>query len=332
MEKFQAYRISKKQDTIQGHISELTLNDLSPGEVVIRAEYSSINYKDALAATGRGRIITKFPMVGGIDVAGVVETSEDARYKPGQVVLVTGYELGTGHDGGYAQFVRVPADWIVPLPAGISTREAMIIGTAGFTAALCIHRMEQNGLAPERGKILVSGASGGVGNMALDMLSAKGYDVTALTGKMREADSLKQLGANEILDRNSLEFSNKPLEPALWAGAIDNIGGDILAWLTRTIQPWGVITSVGLAGGAHLNTTVMPFILRGVSLLGVTSSGCPAGLRSQIWQRIATDLKPNRMDKIFNEEVSLNDLDRVFNAMLAGQTQGRTLVKISDTA
>ena len=328
MKKFRVYRIYKDDSGISGRIEASTLDELSPGEVVIKAAYSSVNYKDALAATGTGKIISNFPLIGGVDVSGIVESSEDGRFKTGDQVLVTGYDLGVAHDGGYAEFVRVPAEWVIPLPDTLSPREAMIIGTAGFTAALCVYRMEQNGQSPDQGPILVSGASGGVGNMAIDMLSSKDYQVTALTGKLDESDYLYQLGASEILDRTKLEFSDRPLEKALWAGAVDNVGGDILAWLTRTVKPWGNITSVGLAGGAQLKTTVMPFILRGVSLLGITSAGCPTVLRHKIWARIASDLRPKHFDKMAVKEIALEDLDTVFNAMLKGQTRGRTIVRL----
>ena len=328
MEKFRVYRIYKDDSGISGRVEQSTLDELSPGEVVLKAAYSSVNYKDALAATGAGRIISSFPLIGGIDVSGVVESSEDDRFKAGDQVLVTGYDLGVAHDGGYAEFVRVPAEWVIPLPDALTPREAMIIGTAGFTAALCVHRMEQNDQSPDQGSILVSGATGGVGSMAIDMLSSKGYQVTALTGKLEESDYLYQLGAKEILDRTKLELSDRPLEKALWAGAVDNVGGDILAWLTRTVKPWGNITSVGLAGGAQLETTVMPFILRGVSLLGITSAGCPTALRHEIWDRIANDLRPKHFNKMAVKEITLEDLDGVFNTMLKGESRGRTIVRL----
>lgn len=328
MKKFRVYRVYKDDSGIAGRIEESTLEELSPGEVVIKAAYSSVNYKDALAATGAGKIISKFPLIGGIDVSGTVESSEDSRYKKGDKVLVTGYELGMSHDGGYAEFVRVPAEWVVPVPESLTEKEAMIMGTAGFTAALCVHRMEQNGQSPDQGPILVTGASGGVGNMAIDMLSAKGYMVTALSGKMQEMDYLQRLGASITLNRKELEFSTKPLERALWAGAIDNVGGDILSWLTRTVKPWGNIASVGMAGGAKLETTVMPFILRGISLIGITSAGCPTQLRHQIWKRIGTDLRPQHFADLNINEIGLEDLDEVFKAMLNGETFGRTLVRL----
>lgn len=330
MKKFRAYRIEKDEKVIQGNMVEMTLDELMPGEVLIKSNWSSINYKDALAGTGKGKILSRFPLNGGIDVAGEVVESSDDRYKPGDQVLVTGYELGTGHDGGYSEFTRVPGEWVVALPEGLTPRQAMILGTAGFTAGLCISRMELNGLTPESGPVVVTGATGGVGSLGINMLAGLGYEVVAVSGKAEANDELKELGASRILDRHTLDFGSRPLERAEWAGAIDNVGGDMLTWLTRTMQPLGSIASVGLAGGASLNTTVMPFILRGVNLLGITSSGAPTAWRQPLWSRLASDLKPRHLDDIVTEEVGLDDLNRVFNAMLEGKTQGRTLVKIAD--
>lgn len=328
MTDFKAYRVHEHDGRVVGGVERLGLDELSSGDVVIRAAWSGVNYKDALAATGSGKIIRSFPRIAGIDVAGYVESSEDKRIKAGDAVLVTGYDFGVDHDGGYAEYARVPAEWVVPLPEGLSLRESMILGTAGLTAAICIHRMETNGQAPEQGPIVVTGATGGVGSLTIDMLEALGYEVTALTGKDESHDYLRSLGAAQILDRKGLDTGKRPLEKAQWAGAVDNVGGEILAWLTRTVQPWGNIASVGLAGGAELKTTVMPFILRGVALLGVTSSGCPTALRRTLWQRLAGDLKPRHLDRIVSREVELEALPGVFDEMLAGKTSGRTLVKI----
>jgi acrylyl-CoA reductase (NADPH) len=248
-----------------------------------------VNYKDALAATGAGKVIRRFPCVGGVDVAGVVEHSEDARFKSGDAVIVTGYDMGVAHDGGFAEYVRVPADWVVPLPQGLSLFDAMALGTAGFTAALAIHRLEQNELTPDKGKVIVTGATGGVGSLAITMLAQLGYHVVALTGKDSEHDYLKSLGTTEILSRKDLAMGTRPLEKAQWAGALDAVGGDTLAWLTRTMQQNGVIASFGNAGGIELHTTVMPFILRGVRLLGIDSAATTMALRRQIWQRLASD-------------------------------------------
>lgn len=328
MATFKVFRAHEQGDAVAGRIESAAIDGLSPGEVVIRAAYSDVNYKDALAATGRGRIIRRFPLIPGIDVAGVVETSADPGFRPGDKVLVTGYELGTGHDGGYAEYVRVPARWVIRLPEGLSLYEAMALGTAGFTVALCVQRLEQNGQHPGLGPIAVTGATGGVGALAIDILSRLGYAVTAVTGKTGDRDYLTGLGATEVLDRTTIDFGTQPLERGLWGGAIDSVGGDMLAWLTRTTKPWGNICSVGLAGGSHLNTTVMPFILRGVALLGVTSAGCPPEWREPLWQRLATDLKPRHLDVIVTRIVGLDDLPAVFDDLLAGRQTGRTVVRI----
>ena len=329
MAEFQAYRVHKQNDEVEGRLETVTLDELSAGEVVIKAEYSSVNYKDALAATGHNLIIRDFPRIAGIDVAGKVASSSDSRYKEGDNVLVTGYELGTGHDGGYAEYVRVPAEWVVPMPDSLSAYDVMAIGTAGFTAALCVQRMELNGMEPPGGPVVVTGATGGVGSIAIDILSQRGYEVIAISGKKESHAELMALGASKVLDRNEINFDGPPLEKGQWGGAIDNAGGDMLAWLTRTMKPWACIASVGLAGGSHLNTTVMPFILRGVSILGITSSGTPTAWRAPLWQRLATDLKPANMDNIVSQVVTLEELSGVFDDMLAGKTRGRTLVEIN---
>src|SRR3989338_9183063 len=273
--KFPAYRIFEEGGQSAGHFVELTLDDLDPGEVVIQVHYSSVNYKDALAATGTGKVVRRFPCVGGVDAAGVVVSSSDARFRAGDAVLVTGYGMGVDHDGGFAEYVRVPADWVVPLPQGLtlphglSLWDAMAIGTAGFAAALSINRLEQNELRPENGKVIVTGATGGVASLAIQMLAQLGYHVVALTGKESEYDYLKSLGAAEILPRKELVMGTRPLEKAQWAGALDAGGGETLAWLTRTMQQNGVIASFGNAGDLELHTTMMPFILRGIRLIGI---------------------------------------------------------------
>lgn len=328
MKKFSAYRILEENGQSAGRFVELSLNDLDPGEVVIRAHYSSVNYKDALAATGAGKVIRRFPCVGGVDVAGVVESSRDARFQVGDAVLVTGYGMGVDHDGGFAEYVRVPADWVVPLPQGLTSFEAMALGTAGFTAALAIHRLEQNELRPENGKVIVTGATGGVGSLAIQMLAQLGYHVVALTGKDSEQDYLKRLGASEILLRSAIELnSTRPLEKAQWAGALDAVGGATLAWLTRTMQQDGAIASFGNAGGAELHTTVFPFILRGVKLLGVDSAATAMPLRKMIWQRLASDLRPLHLADA-TQCVAFSELSQVFLPMLQGKSRGRSVVAI----
>ena len=328
MNKFTAYRIFEENGKSAGRFVELSLDDLDPGEVVIKAHYSSVNYKDALAATGAGKVIRRFPCVGGIDVSGIVESSRDTRFKPGDEVLVTGYDMGVAHDGGYAEYVRVPADWVVQLPQSLSLIDSMALGTAGFTAALAIHRLEQNELTPASGKVVVTGATGGVGSLAVMMLAQLGYHVVALTGKDAEHDYLKSLGAQEVLSRNAVDMnSTRPLEKALWAGALDSVGGATLSWLTRTMQQEGAIASFGNAGGYGLQATVFPFILRGIKLLGVDSAATAMPLRRMAWQRLAADLFPQQLDKIAHT-VPFDQLPQVFERMVHGQAHGRTVVKI----
>ena len=326
---FRVLRAHRNADgTVRAGLERMALDDLSPGEVVIRSSYSSVNYKDALAATGKGKIQRRFPLVGGVDVAGVVTSSVDARFCGGDQVLVTGCGLGENHDGGFSEVVRVPADWVVPLPEGMSLYAAMALGTAGFTAALAIDRLEQNGLQPGQGPVAVTGASGGVGSIAIDLLGARGYETVALSRKPETKDYLQSLGAVEMLEVPDIAASDRPLETARWAGAIDNVGGEMLGWLTRTVQPWGSIASIGLAGGVALHTTVMPFILRGVSILGITSANCPMERRRRVWGRLVADLKPRHLDRIVAGTVTLDELQDVFEKILAGQHRGRYVVDL----
>jgi len=329
MSRFRAYRVHERKGAITARLENLAIDDLTPGDVTLRAHYSSVNYKDALAATGKGRIMRRFPLVAGIDVAGVVSASSDTRFRPGDEVLVTGCGLGEDHDGGFSEVVRVPGDWVVPLPDGLSLFEAMAIGTAGFTAALAIDRMEQNGQQPDQGAVVVTGASGGVGSFAVDLLSACGYPVVALTGKPDVADYLKELGAGTVLDRRTLDPGERPLEKAQWGGAIDTLGGAVLTWLTRTLRPWGTIACIGMAGGTELNTTVMPFILRGISVLGITSADCPMKRRRRLWQRLASDLRPQHLREIVSEIVTLEELSGVFERLLVDRHRGRTVLRIA---
>jgi len=327
--RFKAFRIHSEGGKIAARYEPVTLDDLAPGEVVIRVGYSDINYKDALAATGAGKILRRYPLVGGIDLAGVVESSSDTRYAPGDAVLVTGCGLSETHDGGYAQFARVPGDWVIPIPQGLDAFTAMGLGTAGFTAALAIHRLEQNGQSPTGGPIAVTGASGGVGSIAVDMLAARGYRVVAVSGKAGAAQYLKELGAAEVLTRQDLELGSRPLETARFAGAIDNLGGEVLAWLTRSVDFWGNIASIGMAGSAELKTTVMPFILRGVNLLGINSSATRREWRLAVWKRIATDLRPRHLERIVTRTIAFDELPGAFPAYLDGAVTGRTVVRIA---
>ena len=329
MESFTAFRIHEESRKIVTRFEQLTLDDLSPGDVVVRVTHSDINYKDALAATGAGKILRRYPLVGGIDFAGVVESSADSRYSAGEPVLVTGCGLSETHDGGYAQYARVKGDWVIPMPPGLDAAAAMALGTAGFTAAYAIHRMEQNGQTPEGGPIVVTGASGGVGSIAIDMLAGRGYQVVAVSGKASSAEYLQTLGAATVLLRQQIDFGSRPLEAARFAGAIDNVGGEMLTWLTRTVDFWGNIASIGLTGSAELKTTVMPFILRGVSLLGINSSATLRPARLAVWKRIATDLRPRHLERIVTRTISFDDLPGAFAAYLDGSVTGRTVVKIA---
>jgi NADPH2:quinone reductase len=325
---FRALRIFEENGKTLTRIVEANLDELDQGEVVIRAAFSSINYKDALAGTGTGKIIRRFPMIGGIDVAGTVESSSDASIKTGDAVICTSYDFGVAHDGGYAQYVRVPAAWVVPLPAGLTLEESMCIGTAGYTAALAVQLMEQNDLAPANGRVLVNGATGGVASLAIEMLAGLGYETTAITGKDSEHEYLKTLGATEVVSRHTLEMGRKPLEKTLWAGAVDSLGGEPLAWLTRTMKIGGVIASIGNAAGPELQTTVFPFILRGVRLIGIDSVNTPMPLRRKIWQRLGSDLKPRHLAEVVHP-ISLDEVPAAFDKLIKAQVRGRYLVRIA---
>jgi len=327
--KFRAYRVFNEENKVTSRWVDLTLNDLDPGEVVIRAAYSSVNYKDALAATGAGKIIRRFPCIGGIDVAGVVVSSLSPVFSPGDKVLVTGYEMGVAHDGGFSELVRVPAEWVVRLPLGLTLHDAMALGTAGFTAALSLYRLQQNDVKPENGKVVVTGAAGGVASLAISMLKRLGYYIVAITGKDSEHDYLKSLGAAEVMPRSAMDLnSTRPLERAQWAAALDSVGGATLAWLTRSMQQNGVIASFGNAGGVELNTTVLPFILRGVRLIGIDSAATAMPLRQEIWHRLANEWRPPQLDKLAHT-VDFEQLPEVLPKMLSAHTHGRTVIKIS---
>lgn len=327
---FKAFVIREAGKLASGAFEDWSLDSLDPGEVLVRVAYSSVNYKDALAATGKGKIIRRFPCIGGIDLCGTVVSSSDPRFVEGEPVVATSFDIGVAHHGGYAEYARLPAAWVLPLPQGLTLKQAMILGTAGFTAALAITRMEDNGLRPANGPVAVTGASGGVGSLAVAMLSALGYRVTAITGKAQETDYLRGLGASEILRREEIDLSRiRPLDTARWAGAVDNLGGPILAWLASTMQQAGTIASIGLAASHELDTTVMPFILRGVSLLGVDSGYIGEPVRSRLWQRMASDLKPAKLDSLARE-LPFADLPTVFDEFIAGRARGRTVLRISE--
>jgi putative YhdH/YhfP family quinone oxidoreductase len=326
---FNAFRIHDDSDGYRSGIETVAIDDLSEGNVTIRVEWSSINYKDALAATGKGKILRTHPLTGGIDVAGVVVESADKRFKEGDEVLVTGTGLSETRDGGYAEYLRLDADAIVPLPAGLTLREAMALGTAGFTAALCLYRMEANGQHPENGPIVVTGASGGVGSLAINLLSAAGYDVHAITGKLEQFDYLEELGASQCISRHELYWGQRPLEKSRWAGCIDNVGGDMLSGISRVIDLWGNIACCGMAGGIGLQATNMPLILRGVSLLGISSANCPYDIRVTLWDRLASEWKPPHLELICHQEVPLDGMDDIFSAMLDSESRGRTVVRVA---
>lgn len=313
-------------------IESVTLDDLSPGDVVIRVHWSGINYKDALAATRRAPIVRRPPLVAGIDLAGIVESSTVDAVRAGDAVLVTGCGLSETRDGGYARFARVPAQAVVPLPDGLDLRSAMAIGTAGFAAALAITQMQAMGLSPGQGSVVVTGASGGVGALAIDMLAGLGHRVVAVTRKTDMAGFLQGLGAAAVLAPRDCAVGIRPLEPMRWAGAIDNVGGEQLSSLLRSLQEGASVAAVGLAGGSHLDVSLMPFLLRGVNLLGVNSAGTAREKRLAIWQRIATDLAPRHLDALVTRTVSLAQLPQAFDGYLAGARHGRTLVRIDDGA
>lgn len=325
---FPAFRIHQEAGRVVSRLESISLDDLSAGEVVVRVRYSTINYKDALAATGRGKILRKYPLVGGIDLVGEVVESQDPSLEIGARVLVNGCGLSETHDGGYAHYARVRSEWLVPVPPPLSDYECMAIGTAGYTAALAIHRMEENGQTPARGEIAVTGATGGVGSLAIDMLAARGYRVAALTGKRDSAQYLTALGATRVLLRDEVDFGTRPLESVRFAGAIDSLGGEVLAGLLRTTDFHGNVASIGMAASPELHTTVMPLILRGVNLLGINSVHTPRAARLRVWERLASDLRPRHLDRIVTRTISLEELSGAFDAYLDAKVVGRTVVEL----
>ena len=328
MQKFSAFRIHSDEEKTRAGIEQLSIDDLCKGEIVIHVKYSSINYKDALAGTGKAKILRRSPLVGGIDLAGEVVESTNGDFVQGDKVLVNGSGLSETHDGGYAEFARVPADWVVPLPANLTLAQSMIIGTAGFTAALCVHLLEHNNQLMDDGPIVVTGASGGVGSFAINILHKLGYETVAVTGKETAHDYLYELGASKVVGRGKIDIGDGVLEKTRWAGAIDNVGGDTLSALVRATKPWGNVVSVGIAGGVKFELSAMPFIIRGVNLLGVSSSNCPQALRKLIWNRLGHDLHPEQITKIHSQTVKLEDLPEMFEKLLNNEIQGRTLVEI----
>lgn len=326
---FKAFRIHNDAEGYRSGIENINIEKLSEGDVVIRGEWSGINYKDALAATGKSKILKSYPLVGGIDVAGEVISSENGRFSPGDKVLVTGCHMSENRDGGYSQYLRLDSNSVIPLPDGLTTREAMGIGTAGFTAAISLYRMEALGQTPGSGPIVVTGASGGVGSFAIDILTGAGYEVHAITGKVDQFDYLEELGARQCISRHDLHWGQQPLESVRWAGCIDNVGGDMLAGISRVIDLWGNIAVCGMAGGIGLHATNLPMILRGVSLIGISSNNAPYDLREILWERLAKQWRPRHLDSIINNEVSLDDLGGAFDLLMKGNALGRTVVNLS---
>lgn len=328
IDSFKALVVNKNDDfTVE--VGNLTLSDLPEDEVLVKVAYSSINYKDSLATIPNGNIVDTYPFVPGIDLAGVVVSSSDARFKEGDKVIATSYEIGVSHFGGFSEYARISAQWIVPLPKGLTLKEAMIIGTAGFTAALSIQRLEENNSSPEKGKVLVTAATGGVGSFAISILSTLGYQVEASTGKESEEQYLKKLGATSIVSREEVfDGKIKTLGKQKWAAAVDSVGGEPLASLLGQIQYGGSVGVIGLTAGTKLPTSVFPFILRGVNILGIDSVYCPMDTRLKVWDRLATDFKPANLNEFIQQEVTLEQLPDVLPTLLQGQARGRTLVKL----
>jgi putative YhdH/YhfP family quinone oxidoreductase len=307
VDRFRALVVDKAGDGVRLGFQEWSTDRLMAGEVTIRVEYSSVNYKDGLAVRADGRVVRSYPLIPGIDLAGTVESSTDRRFKAG-AVLGHGYEIGGAHHGGLAEVARVPADWVVPLPSGLTARQAMALGTAGFTAALSVAALEEAGLKPGTGPVIVTGASGGVGSTAVDILAALGYEVAASTGSVDSHEFLRALGASEIVDRAETSAeSSRPMERGRWAGAIDAVGGSTLAYLLRTMNYGGSIALSGNAGGVAFSSTVFPFILRAVNVLGIDSVAVPLSRRTAIWERLATDLRPPHLDTVIAHEIALDE-------------------------
>lgn len=330
MEKFKAFLITQQDKGVKAEFTQLSLEDLDPGEVVVRVAYSDVNYKDALAATGKGRILLRPSCVGGIDLAGTVVSSTDPGFAKGDAVLAVGHEIGVKHHGGYAEYARIPARWAVKLPKGMTLWEAMAFGTAGYTAGLAIVKMEHNGLHPAGGPVIVDGATGGVGSIAIAALAKLGYEVVALTGKAEQGDYLRALGAKEIKLRSELDLAKiRPLDKATWQGAVDNLGGEVLAWMASTMKFNGVIASIGLAASHKLDTTVMPFILRGAMLLGINSTDAPSPeLERKVWDRLGSDMKPAGL-KSMARTIPFAELPTVFDDYINAKVTGRIVVDLN---
>ncbi|MED4584455.1 acryloyl-CoA reductase [Brevibacillus choshinensis] len=324
-----AFMVNKDEQGFSAEVKTISMDDLPKADVQIKVHYSSVNYKDGLASIPNGKIVRSYPFIPGIDLAGVVVASADPRFREGDEVIATSYEIGVSHYGGYSEFAQVPGDWVVPLPKGLTLKEAMIFGTAGFTAALSVHRLEENGVAPEKGKVLVTGATGGVGSIAVSILAKRGYHVVASTGKESEHDYLYKLGAKEAVSREEVTGEKiSALDKQLWQAAVDPVGGKTLAAILSKLHYNGSVAVSGLTGGTDVPTTVFPFILRGINLLGIDSVYCPMELRKVIWERLATDLKPDRLEDFIDEEISLDQLPNALSKILASQMRGRVIVRL----
>lgn len=325
---FRALMVEKTEDSFALSLKELTFDDLPQGDVTIRVAYSSVNYKDGLASIPNGRIVKSYPFVPGIDLSGTVVESRDPRFRDGEEVIVTSYELGVSHFGGFSEYARVPANWVVKLPQGLTLKEAMALGTAGFTAGLSIQRLEETGVKPNRGPVIVTGATGGVGSTAVSMLAKSGYHVAASTGKASEHEYLRRIGAKEILARDEVTDTSRPLQEERWAAAVDPVGGNTLAYLLSTTKYGGSVAVSGLTGGSEFASTVFPFVLRGINLLGIDSVYCPMDVREQLWNRLASDLKPENLLDGIGYEITLDELPSTLTAILRGEVRGRTVVRM----
>lgn len=330
-EQFKGLVVNKTEDEFSVNIKDLTVNELPEGDVLIKVSYSSVNYKDGLASIPNGNIVKSYPFVPGIDLAGTVVSSSDSRFNEGDKVIATSYEIGVSHFGGYSEYARIPGEWVVPLPEGLTLKEAMVYGTAGFTAALSVQQLENAGLTPEKGTVLVTGATGGVGSIAVAMLAKRGYNVAASTGKESEHDYLHKIGAKEVISREDVYGGKlRALDKQLWAGAVDPVGGETLAAVLSKIHYGGSVAVSGLTGGTSVPTSVFPFILRGVNLLGIDSVNCPMEVRKPLWERMATDLKPENLLEEIRKEITLEELPEALNTILQGQARGRMIVRIGD--
>ncbi|MBI2766625.1 MAG: oxidoreductase [Chloroflexi bacterium] len=326
---YRAFVVNKTGDAFTAGVTTLEESDLPAGGVTVRVEWSSVNYKDGLASSPTGRVVRGYPMTPGIDLAGTVTESTDTRFSKGQGVVVIGYDLGVAHPGGFAELARVPAEWVCALPDGLSAKEAMALGTAGFTAAMSVEALQKHGVTPEKGPVIVTGATGGVGSTAVSMLAGLGYTVAASTGKAAEHQFLRDLGATEILSREEVSAeSTRPMEGERWAGAVDPVGGNTTAYLLRTTKYGGSVAVSGLTGGGPFTTSVFPFILRGVNLLGIESVMYPIGERRRLWQRCANELKPKGLLDSIAVETDLEGLAPVLEKILRGETRGRVLVRV----